>query len=284
MATSRVEPAFAVLRALTWTPWLIYAGLVTWRAVSTLLFLGWVPEGFMSMMLSDVLLVTVLPFFDTPIVATVLGLALLAGVSIVWQVCHRKYEGFSAMLTALVVWWCGSWMLWLQSGALVFTFSEWPTPAWPVFAVLGVSSLLLLPFLVNRPNGLKWLLALCLVVWSFAVLVIPWDALFENSRRRFLADLYSIEPGMTLEQVEGVMEGYMKGTGWPAAPEGLEGATTLTLPGSGETYETRDTDDGMEIVDSVTYRHSNAGAYNSDWGIVTFDEQGRVTKVTFSPD
>jgi hypothetical protein len=39
----------------------------------------------------------------------------------------------------------------------------------------------------------------------------------------------------------------------------------------------------LEIQDSITYRHSNEGAFNSDWAVVKF-EDGKVVSKVFMPD
>jgi hypothetical protein len=39
----------------------------------------------------------------------------------------------------------------------------------------------------------------------------------------------------------------------------------------------------MSLQNSVVFRHSDDGRFNSDWGIVEFQD-GRVVGVRFSPD
>lgn len=107
-----------------------------------------------------------------------------------------------------------------------------------------------------------------------------------SSRQPFLRDLHSIQPGMTATQVNAIMGKYMTGTGWPANPfdAGASAHSTLTDVGSGLTHQTKTNGKGeIAIAGSITFRHSDEGEYNSDWGVVSF-EKGRVVKVEFMPD
>jgi hypothetical protein len=109
---------------------------------------------------------------------------------------------------------------------------------------------------------------------------VPW-----SSRKPFLHDLYSIQPGMTEADVRRVMGRYKEGTGWPAAYGGMPAGTgTLTDLGTGSTHATGTTPAGeMTIQDSLVFRHSTDGAFDADFGIVTF-RNSRVVEVSFSPD
>ncbi|HWQ93535.1 MAG TPA: hypothetical protein VN673_17860 [Clostridia bacterium] len=107
-----------------------------------------------------------------------------------------------------------------------------------------------------------------------------------TTRKPFLRDLARIHVGMTEAEVRRIMGRYMEGTGLPANP--FDTATnapgTLTDLGNGSQYSTSTSPSGeMVIRDSLTFRHSNDGAFNSDWGIVSLSS-GRVVRVQFSPD
>ena len=149
-----------------------------------------------------------------------------------------------------------------------------------VFACYGLFwSLVLLPLLIWRASAMKFV-CYGLMVLSLAVLyIVPW-----NSRKPFLRDFEKVRVGMSVPEVEAIMGGYMKGTGWPALPGADESGGTLTEVGSGVTMDTAIDHNGeIEIKDSITYRHSNEGAFNSDWGVVKF-EDGKVVGKRFMPD
>lgn len=140
-------------------------------------------------------------------------------------------------------------------------------------------TLVLLPFLLRRPSVLKFAFYTLLVLSLAMLYFVPW-----NSRKPFLRDFGKIRIGMTVTEVEAIMGNYMKGTGWPAIPGATSSAGTLTEVGSGITMTTSSTPSGeLVIQDSITYRHSNDGAFNSDWGVVKF-RNGRVVGKTFMPD
>jgi hypothetical protein len=127
----------------------------------------------------------------------------------------------------------------------------------------------------------KRLAAFVAVAAFIAVLYfVPW-----TSRKPFLQDLYSIRPGMTEAEVRRIMGRYIEGTGWPAVYGGTPAGTgTVTDLGTGATHATGTTPTGeLTIQSSLVFRHSTDGAFNSDWGIVTFKD-GRVADVSFSPD
>jgi hypothetical protein len=86
---------------------------------------------------------------------------------------------------------------------------------------------------------------------------IPW-----SSRKVFLSSFYRIAPGMTYHEVQAIMDEYRIGPG-----------RKWELPG-GELYG----------EDAVVFRHSNLPQYDSDWGLVRFDRQGRVVSSEFLPD
>jgi hypothetical protein len=112
----------------------------------------------------------------------------------------------------------------------------------------------------QQPARLITLFATCLII--AALNRLPW-----SSRSGFLKRLDAIRPGMTVSEVRKVMAGYREGTGWPANPFA----------------ESRDSRAEFEIEGAIVFRHSDEPAYNADWGVVHFQD-GRVTKVEFSPD
>jgi len=149
-----------------------------------------------------------------------------------------------------------------------------------VFAGYGLFwTLVLLPFLLRQPTLLKSSFYVALLLALVILYLVPW-----NSRKPFLRDLEKVKTGMTVAEVEAIMGGYMKGTGWPAMPDSGSSTGQLTEVGSGITMSTSNSPSGeLVIQDSITYRHSNDGAFNSDWGIVTFKD-GKVVARTFMPD
>jgi hypothetical protein len=139
----------------------------------------------------------------------------------------------------------------------------------------------LLPFLVRRPSIPRWAVYAVLLVSLAILYAIPW-----NSRKPFLRDLAKVEFGMTEAEVEAIMGHYMKGTGWPAPDfwERSSGPGQLAVASSGITFATSVSPSGeLALDDSIVYRHSDKGAFNSDFGVVTF-EDGRVVSTTFLPD
>jgi hypothetical protein len=112
---------------------------------------------------------------------------------------------------------------------------------------------LLLP---SRPLGLKLGILAILVLVLFTLRYVDW-----NSRKPFLRDLYSVKEGMTADQVDGIMHEYMRSLGRDVIHDR----------------------GGLLVAGTVTYRHTNEGWGDSDWGIITLDS-GRVVQVQFLPD
>ena len=102
----------------------------------------------------------------------------------------------------------------------------------------------------------------------------PW-----NSHDRFLRDLAKLRSGMTSAEVGAVMAGYMTGSGWTGAPSGAR----INIAGGGSYASARAEDGSLAIQGCEIYRHSDEGAWDSDWGIVCF-QSDRVTTIEFSPD
>lgn len=89
---------------------------------------------------------------------------------------------------------------------------------------------------------------------------------------------------MTVSEVEMIMGDYIKGAGWQALRSSESATATLTELSSEISMQTSVNPSGeLEIQDSIVYRHSNKDAFNSDWGVVKF-EDGKVVGKTFMPD
>jgi len=127
-----------------------------------------------------------------------------------------------------------------------------------------------------RLGALAALLAVISVLYS-----VEW-----TTRKSFLRDLARVHVGMTEAEVRRIMGRYLEGTGWPASPfdRSTNSSSTLTVVGSGSQYSTTSSPSGeMVIRDSLVFRHSNDGAFNSDFGIVSLSS-GRVVSVEFCAD
>lgn len=168
--------------------------------------------------------------------------------------------------------------------ALLEVAAHVPFPARLYFAVGGIVAAFAAVLVALHPTRRRvfataaGLGALGLV---FALLyLVPW-----SSRKPFLRDLGRIEIGMTQGEVEEIMAGYIRGTGWPASPAGTRPeAGFLADVSSGARYATEPTAGGeLAFRDSFVFRHSDDGAFNSDWGVVRFHD-GRVAAVEFLPD
>jgi hypothetical protein len=167
-----------------------------------------------------------------------------------------RTEKLRSVLLALVLWIALSAFLILD---LVFQVSLY----WQFMVMYAAFWLLVGALLVTgRPLRDKLLILGLFVLVLGSVRFVDW-----NSRKPFLREFYSLQEGMTAEEVDQIMSGYMKahGGGTPAQDQ----------------YEF---DEQGEIVTGwVTYRHTNEGWGDSDWGVVTF-ENGRVVRLQFLPD
>lgn len=123
----------------------------------------------------------------------------------------------------------------------------------------AVCSLILLPFVAGRSGRLKSVVYLSLAAVLLTLHVWPW-----SSRKTFLRDLWRVKSGMTVAEVELIMGKYIHGTGWRA-----------------DVFSEDPSE--LRLGDSVVYRHSNDGRYNSDWGIVKL-KGGHVVSVEFWAD
>jgi hypothetical protein len=117
------------------------------------------------------------------------------------------------------------------------------------FAALGVIACL--PLLAGRSRAVQLALPLLVVLLVLMVQLINWD-----SRKPFLRALDRIEPGLTVEQVDTLMSGYLRS---PARP-GTSGDSSV-----------------------IAYRHTDEGWGNSDIALITIIN-GHVTSREFLPD
>ena len=137
----------------------------------------------------------------------------------------------------------------------------------------------LAPFLLRHPTRIKYGIYVGLIICLAILYSVPW-----NTRKPFLRDLDKVQIGMTVDQVEKIMGQYMQGTGWPVMPGASSPTGQLVDAASDITLATSNSPSGELVIrDSITYRHSNKGAYNSDWGVVRFSN-GIVTAKVFMPD
>lgn len=137
-----------------------------------------------------------------------------------------------------------------------------------------------------RPAPVRHQLARVAVLTAVIAVIAALYFVEWTSRKPFLRDLARVQVGMTETEVRHVMARYLEGTGWPAMPGSSPSNTTGTvnIAGSGSRYSTVTSPAGqMTLRDALVFRHSNEGAFNSDWGIVRFSS-GRVVRVEFSPD
>ncbi|MGD9781754.1 MAG: hypothetical protein AB7V14_06320 [Kiritimatiellia bacterium] len=137
----------------------------------------------------------------------------------------------------------------------------------------------LAPFLLRHPARTKYLIYLGLMACLAILYLVPW-----NTRKPFLRDLEKVQMGMTVDQVEEIMGRYKKGTGWPVMPGTTSPTGQLADAASGIAMATSNSLSGELVIrDSMTYRHSEKGAFNSDWGVVRFSN-GMVAAKVFMPD
>ena len=163
------------------------------------------------------------------------------------------------VLLAFIFWIALSIFLILDLAFPVSIFIRF-TAAYAAFWVL-VGALLL----HGSPTGRK-----VLILGLFAMAILSVSFINWNSRKPFLKDFYRIKEGMTPAQVDEIMDGYMGGN---------YGGLPLSL--TDMRYEFND--QGEIVTGWVTYRHTEEGWGDSDWGTVTF-EDGRVVRIHVSPD
>ncbi len=173
------------------------------------------------------------------------------------------------------------------AGFALFALALWEVGlafpvAWWLYAIVAV---MFAAALLRRSSPLTQSGRLCALGIFWAAIATLYFAEW-TSRKPFLRDLGRVRVGMTEADVLQIMSRYMRGTGWPTFPEdsSTNGAGTLTDAGSGAQHSTEASASGeMAIRNSLVFRHSNDGRFNSDWGIVSFSG-GRVVSVAFSPD
>jgi hypothetical protein len=160
------------------------------------------------------------------------------------------------VLLALVLWIALSLFLVLDLG-LGLAVSIYPrfVAAYAAFWAL-VGALML----YRRPVREQVLILALFAALLFSMRFIDW-----NSRKPFLRDLSSINEGMTPAQVEQIMAPYMTGGGRPL------GSPTIQVDARGEI-----------LTGTLTYRHTDEGWGDSDWGVVAFVD-GRVVRTHFLP-
>jgi hypothetical protein len=135
----------------------------------------------------------------------------------------------------------------LGSASLYWRFVVFYAGFWVLVGVLVLPA---------RPWVTKIIVLASLVAVLLWVRAIDW-----NSRKPFLRDLYSVDEGMTVEQVDRIMNEYMRSTGQDAVFD----------------------EEGRILAGTVTYRHTDEGWGDSDWGIVTLKD-GRAVQIRFLPD
>jgi hypothetical protein len=150
-----------------------------------------------------------------------------------------------------------------------------PAPWWLYLMV----ALVFVPALIRpgswRKQMDRWAILAAVVIGLAVLCLVDW-----NTRKPFLRDLAKVRTGMTEQQVRQIMGRYLEGTGWPAG----SGSGTLSTVLSPWQYEIDSSSPGeMKIRDALVFRHSTDGAFDSDWGIISFSH-GRVIRVEFSAD
>jgi hypothetical protein len=157
--------------------------------------------------------------------------------------------------------------------------------AYPVVWWLYLSVAIAFAAALIRPVPVRTQLARISVLLAILGVIVVLYCVEWTTRKPFLRDLARVHVGMTEVQVRHIMGRYMEGTGWPASPfDTSSNSSTLFIVGSSSQYTTTTSPSGeMLISNSLVFRHSTDGAFNSDFGIVSLSN-GRVVKVEFSPD
>lgn len=160
---------------------------------------------------------------------------------------------------------------------------------------LGIAAVFGLPALTGAAlSRRRWAKIACAVAWIAVIVLVltPW-----HPRKRFVRDLDSVRPGMTVDEVEAILGKYVKGSGWavPAGPpppvrgpddpvdeDAARRASEAQAAYESPAYPAGDA--RAHATGTMTYRWCTTGAaFNADWGQVTF-EDGRVVQVEFLPD
>lgn len=130
----------------------------------------------------------------------------------------------------------------------------------PAFFAIGLCFAAIFWFWPGKPRRLRLLLVGFVGAATLAIRLLDSTP----PVKPFVKDLYSIQPGTSVAEVERIMGKYVRGTGWPAnILAGQPPEQELTIPGS------------------LVFRPWAGG--NSHWGIVRIRD-GRVVEVEFHPD
>jgi len=208
--------------------------------------------------------------------AVLVGAALIVGVGS-WskvgqtQTEHGRGDEEGAAppaRTAKLRLWILAFAFWCALSAFLILDLGFSVSLFPQFVIIYGAFWLLVGalLLTGRRMRDKLLILGLFVIILFFLRSVDW-----NSRKPFLRSLYRIEDGMSESQVEQIMNGYTKtyGGGPPTwDPEYRE-------------YEYDES--GGLVTGWVTYRHTDEGWGDSDWGVVAF-ENGLVAGVEFLPD
>jgi hypothetical protein len=165
---------------------------------------------------------------------------------------------------------------WLALATFWEVFLRYPLPLL-VYAVYGGLSITVL-FSLWRPTSLRAAVAAPLVVGLFVLYAVPW-----TSRKAFVRDLHRIEPGMSVSRADAIMRHYIIGSGWPVCP--LPGFVPASSPQFSLRHEVEEglLEPPPPKAEQRIYRHSDDPAFDSDWGIVSIQDD-RVVRVEFSAD
>ncbi|MCH7904620.1 MAG: hypothetical protein IH944_08660 [Armatimonadetes bacterium] len=171
-----------------------------------------------------------------------------------WTQEQKRKASAVLFLLAIAGW------LWFAGKMDIFVGTGWDL--YFTGFVLG-AIVFVLPFVLF--HFARWKVAVCAlaVLLYFGMMLTPW-----HPRKQFIAKLNSIQVGMTIDEVDQIMDGYMLGFG-----RGLDRVVPAYPTG-----EERKVAKG-----NMTYRWSKSASYNADWGRVFFEE-GRVVKTEFLPD
>jgi hypothetical protein len=118
-------------------------------------------------------------------------------------------------------------------------------------------------FVFRRSNRTRAVSSALVILIAPLISAIEW-----TNEKRFLRVLVGLKPGMSEEDVRHAMAGFAEGTGWPANP--FEGGQ-------------QDSAKEFRIQGAIVFRPS-AEPGDSNWGIVRFGPDRRVTSVEFSAD